>query len=257
MDRNRLKEVHQTDLTEGKINEDFVDWLKTKGPTYLLVVLIGLAAWLLIVRFKQQKQDHRNDGWSAFLSAQLPGSLEDVAVEFSDIHGLSLLANLRAADVYLQAVIAQAPLGADLSAATVEPLSDEDRDTYLTRADRIYQAVIDADDSSSKTALYTIGAMNGRAAVAESRGDSEQARHWYEQAAERAGAEFPQLVKRFQDLAESVEEFSRPISLPAEDDLPSQATASPLDPATIDSALRDLLQSDESADALVFPPSAP
>ena len=109
MDRNRLKEVHQTDLTEGKINEDFVDWLKTKGPTYLLVVLIGLAAWLLIVRFKQQKQDHLNAGWSEFLSAQLPGSFEDVAAVYADIHGLSLLANLRAADVYLQAVIAQAP----------------------------------------------------------------------------------------------------------------------------------------------------
>ena len=62
MDRDRLKEVHQTDLTEGKINEDFVDWLKTKGPTYLLVVLIGLAAWLFIVRFRQQKQDHVNSG---------------------------------------------------------------------------------------------------------------------------------------------------------------------------------------------------
>jgi hypothetical protein len=159
--------------------------------------------------------------------------------------------------VYLQAVIAQAPLGADLSAATVEPLSDEDRDTYLTRADRIYQAVIDADDSSSETALYAIGAMNGRAAVAESRGDSEQARHWYEQAADRAGTEFPRLAKRSRDLAESVEEFSRAISLPAEDDLPSQAAPSPLEPATIDSALRDLLQTDESADALVFPPSAP
>ena len=257
MDRDRLKEVHQTDLTEGKINEDFVDWLKTKGPTWLLVVLIGLAAWLLIVRFKQQKHDHLNAGWSEFLSAQLPGSFEDVAAKYADIHGLSLLANLRAADVYLQAVIAQAPLGADLSAATVEPLSDEDRDKYLTRAERIYQAVIDADDSSSETALYTIGAMNGRAAVAESRGDSEQARHWYEQAADRAGPEFPRLVKRFQDLAESVEEFSREISLPAEDDLPSQAASLPLEPATIDSALRDLLQSDESADALVFPPSAP
>ena len=257
MDRNRLKEVHQTDLTEGKINEDFVDWLKSKGPTYLLVVLIGLAAWLLIVRFKQQKQDHLNDGWSAFLSAQLPGSLEDVAAEYADIHGLALLANLRAADVYLQAVITQAPLGADLSAVTVEPLSDEDRDTYLTRADRIYQAVIEADDGSSDTALYTIGAMNGRAAVAESRGDSEQARHWYEQAAERADADFPQLVKRFQDLAESVEKFSRAISLPAEDDLPSQAASLPLEPATLDSALRDLLQSDEPADAFVVPPSAP
>ncbi len=180
-----------------------------------------------------------------------------MAAEYADIHGLPLLANLRAADVYLQAVIAQAPLGADLRAATVEPLSDEDRDKYLTRAERIYQVVIDADDDSPEAALYTIAAMNGRAAVAESRGDSEQARHWYEQAADRAGTDFPRLVKRSRDLAELVEEFSRPISLPTEDDLPSPAAASPLEPTTIDSALRDLLQFDEPADAFVFPPSTP
>lgn len=257
MDRDRLKEIHQTDLTESKINEDFVEWLKTKGPTYLLVVLIGLAAWLMIDRFRQRKQDHVTAGWSAFLSAQLPGSLEDVAADYADIHGLSLLANLRAADVCLQAVIAQAPLGADLRAATVEPLSDEDRDTYLTRAERLYQVVIDADANSLETALHTIAAMNGQAAVAESRGDAEQARQWYEQAADRAGTEFPRLAKRSRDLAELVEEFSRPISLPAEDDLPSPAASLRLEPASIDSALRDLFQSDEPADAPVFPPSAP
>ncbi len=30
MDRDRLKQVQQTDLTESRINEDFVDWLKTR-----------------------------------------------------------------------------------------------------------------------------------------------------------------------------------------------------------------------------------
>ena len=39
-DRERLKEVHATDLTESRVNEDFVDWLKTKGPTYLLAILV-------------------------------------------------------------------------------------------------------------------------------------------------------------------------------------------------------------------------
>ena len=31
MDRDRLKEVRQTDLTESRINQDFLDWLKTSG----------------------------------------------------------------------------------------------------------------------------------------------------------------------------------------------------------------------------------
>ena len=33
MDRNRLKDIHQSDLTESRMNEDFVIWLKTKGPS--------------------------------------------------------------------------------------------------------------------------------------------------------------------------------------------------------------------------------
>ena len=27
--RDRLREVHQSDLTEGRINQDFLDWLQT------------------------------------------------------------------------------------------------------------------------------------------------------------------------------------------------------------------------------------
>ena len=257
MDRDRLKEVHQTDLTESKINEDFVDWLKTKGPTYLLVVLVALAAWLLIVRFKQQKQDHVDAGWAEFLSAQLPGSLEDVAAKYADLSGLPQLANLRAADLYLQAIVTQVPLGADPTAAVVDPLTNEDREDYLARADRIYQSVIDADEGSLGETLHAVAAMNGKAAVAESRGESENAWQWYQQAADRAKFHFPQLAARARALAETVVQFSEPIYLPAEADLPPVTASTELERATMDIALRDLIQSDNPADALIFPPPAP
>ncbi len=32
MDRERLQQVHQSEVTESRINEDFVEWLKTKAP---------------------------------------------------------------------------------------------------------------------------------------------------------------------------------------------------------------------------------
>ena len=257
MDRDRLKEVHQTDLTEGKINEEFVDWLKTKGPTYLLVILVGLAAWLLIVRFKQQKQNHLDAGWTEFLSAQLPGSLEDVAAKYADLSGLPQLANLRAADFYLQAVVTQMPLGADLTATVVDPLTTEDREDYLARADRIYQAVIDADEGSLGETLPAVAAINGKAAVAESRGETERAWHWYLQAADRATAHYPELAERARELAETVYRFSEPIFLPAEADLPPVAASIVLERATIDTALRDLIQTDSPTDGFVFPPPSP
>ena len=79
MDRDRLKEVHQTDLTESRINEDFVDWLKTKGPTWLLMILIGVGGYLGIVRWRQYKQQHFVEAWVALSECRLPGAFEDVA----------------------------------------------------------------------------------------------------------------------------------------------------------------------------------
>ena len=58
MDRNRLKEIHQSDLTESRLNEDFVTWLKTSGPTYLLIILVALCSYVLWIRWQEQKQNY-------------------------------------------------------------------------------------------------------------------------------------------------------------------------------------------------------
>ena len=35
---DRLKEVQTTDLTDSRVNHDFIDWLKTKGMNWLLLI---------------------------------------------------------------------------------------------------------------------------------------------------------------------------------------------------------------------------
>lgn len=45
-DKKRLSQVQTQDLTESRLNDDFVYWLKKNGTNTLLVVLIALCAFL-------------------------------------------------------------------------------------------------------------------------------------------------------------------------------------------------------------------
>ena len=58
MDRERLKDVQTSDLKDDRLNEDFVLWLKTKGPSWLLVFLVAIVAYLFIVNWQQQEARH-------------------------------------------------------------------------------------------------------------------------------------------------------------------------------------------------------
>ena len=60
MDRDRLKEIQTADLSESNVNEDFVRWLKTKGPSYLLVVMVVIVGYLFYIRY-QSNQSQRYD----------------------------------------------------------------------------------------------------------------------------------------------------------------------------------------------------
>ena len=46
MDSDRLKDIQTADLSETQVNEDFVHWLKTKGPSYLLIIMIVIVSYL-------------------------------------------------------------------------------------------------------------------------------------------------------------------------------------------------------------------
>ena len=79
MDRERLQQVQQSDLSESRVNEDFVNWIKTSGPWYLLAVLIGIAVYMYIVNIQRAELRAREQAWFDFSEAVMPASLEDVA----------------------------------------------------------------------------------------------------------------------------------------------------------------------------------
>jgi hypothetical protein len=240
MDRERLKEVHQTDLTESRVNEDFLDWLKNKGPSWLLVVLIAVCVYLGITRYKQHQIQKRSEAWKAFFEANLPESYEDVAREFGGIGQMASISRLQAADELLASIQRGARLGATVNLnrdgsnplqnpiAQDDRLDEETRKLYVERADRFYDEVVADDSGEPGITLLVVNALYGKAAIAECRGEAEAARDWYRRAGERAKAMYPGLAEQAEARAASVGDLSRPTALP------------------VDEALRDILLPEET-----------
>jgi predicted negative regulator of RcsB-dependent stress response len=235
---DRLKQVHQTEVSESRINEDFVEWLKTKGPQYLLIALVGVCGYLGWYRWNQHKANYYNGAWAEFVQCRLPGSFEDIAERYADVPGLPQQAMRAAADIWLKSVQNGTVLG-DVQAAEV--LNEEQRLEYLERAGRIYHALANADDGSLAMTLYTVSAMQGLAVVAESNGDIDEATRWYDMAAGRADLFYPELARRIRERAATAGEYAEPVTLPTQAELPVVPPAPARQPVSIDEALRDLL----------------
>ncbi len=247
MDRQRLKEVHQTEVTESRINEDFVEWLKTKGPTWLLMVLVVVAGYMGLNRWRQYKDDYQFEAYRALGECTLPSAFEDVAAKYADILGLPQQAKNAAANALLQQVMIGRPLGTDPPPADPpEEFPDEWREEYLIRADRLYGEVLETDDLTLAMTLHMVSAMTGRAVTAEARGSRSEALLWYEQAAERAGGFYPELTERARRRASAVDRFSEAVTLPNRQDLPTGAQPPTLQPADIEDVLKDLLEPDQT-----------
>lgn len=211
----RLKEVHQSDLTEGRINQDFLEWMKTKGMTYLLVALLALCAYLVYVRWEHSRKNYRAEAWRELSSAALPTSLEEVAAKYGDVGAVGMIARMNAAAELLRSVQIGKTLGSDVTTQT--DLTEEDRREYLERADRLYREMLDTDDKSAGKTLIAVTALTGRAVVAESQGDAAKAKEYYEAAAVRAGDAYPELAAQSRARAQSASAPAPATSMPSDE----------------------------------------
>ena len=217
MDRDRLKDIQTADTSESNVNEDFVVWLKTKGPNYLLIIMIVIAAMLWWNNYKRGEEQYKAEAWSAFSEASstgLPASLEDVAQTHADVDSLRELGFLRAADAYLDAVIKNTTLGSNENVTKV--LTAEERTFYLEKADSLYAELVKgADDSDTKT-LFVVSGLFGRAAVAESKGDIDSARGYYEAIPTRAERLYPGLSTQARFRLDTLDVLAEEIALPTD-----------------------------------------
>jgi len=256
-DRNRLAEVHTTDLNEGKLNEDFVTWLKTKGPTWLLIIVAFVVAYMVVMRWQQQEAMARDAAWLELMTTTQPASLEDVARRHADIDGIADLARLNAADSLLLDVQRGRTLSADGQEST--PLDVETRASHLNQAARLYREVAADDDGSAGRALATVSALNGLAAVLESSGDIAGAVEAYQQAQARAEGWIPAIAQQAGARAENADALAEEVSFatapPAAPGVP--ALPVPLNPAGLPAGFTLPTPSSPDHPTLRTPPGNP
>ena len=217
MDRDRLKDIQTAELSEGQVNEEFVHWLKTKGPSYLLIIMIVIVAYMFLVKYQQGKEAHRAEAWVAYIEASgagLPASHEDIAQTYSEIDGLHSLGLLSAADGYMRSIISGQTIGSNANITTL--LSAEDRTFYLAKADALYAQVVAVDDNLPQTTIFAVSALNGRAAVAESSGNIDAARGYYEAVITRSQNTYPALATQAQSRMNSLDVLAEAVILPTD-----------------------------------------
>jgi tetratricopeptide (TPR) repeat protein len=243
----RLKEVRQTDLTEGRLNQDFVDWLQTKGTSWLLVILVALCIYLGFVRWRSHQVTNRAEAWKTLRETQLPSALEKVAEDYAGIDAVSDLARIRAAQMLMNSVDSGVAVGAGDSQAP-PPLTAEERETNLSRADDLYAKILQNDDQSSGRALIMLQALNGRGAVAESRGKFEEAVSWFDKAAKRIESVYPILADQARKRAADSAKQTRTVIFPAQADLMKTVSTPEIrQPVELDEWASELLISKDKA----------
>lgn len=215
---DRLKEVQTTDLTDSRVNHDFIDWLKTKGMNYLLVILLAACAFLGWDWYKRQQVAAQDQAWAELESATSPAAFQGVANSHQDTGAVAEIAILQAGDTLLRSVITGLKPGmtADAEGAALTP---EERTTYLEDADGFYAQAAQMAAAREGMAAKPIGmsALFGRAAVAEAAGRVDDARTHLEAVVIMARPEFPSFAEQAQARIDNVD------AVLASSDLPSAA----------------------------------
>ncbi len=229
----RLKNVQQADLTESRVNDDFVYWLKTWGSNILIVLLLLAAAGMAWQWWDQKKEQARDDAWAELNGTALPEALIEVAQKHQGKDSVSVFAELTAADRYAEAIRKGKRFDREATAADAE-ITPALREEWLKEADRLYASVAKAtaNPKSMGMRMFHVNALFGQAAIAEDRGDLKSAENYLNAIADAVkGTDQSALadvaakrIATLGDLATSIVFESRPV-LPA---IPNSATPPPL-----------------------------
>ncbi|MDA0975236.1 MAG: hypothetical protein ACO3YY_12695 [Phycisphaerales bacterium] len=252
MDRdNRLTQIKETDLTESRLNEEFITWLKTKGLNWLLLVLVVLLGWMGWNIWEQRQAEARDTAWIELTAASLPVSYEEVASRHAGIDSVAALAQLSAGDRYLASI--QSGVRFDRTPDQEDARLDETtRGEFLDAADAAYRDALESLDAAGpdpggKFAPLRVSAWFGRAAIAESRGDLANAEAFLKQGRDAAGDRYPKVVAWADRRIEGLPALAETLPIPSQDDLPAPESLTPLSTPIADDLLQDLLSTPDPA----------
>jgi hypothetical protein len=204
MESQQRDESQQNDFQETMAG--FRDWWSRHGNTVLIVVTVVILAVAGYRFYTQRQTQQHNAAWRDLATATSPDTLMQVA-ESHSLPAVQSLARLRAGDLLLQ--------------QAVSPDSSGDRSTSeaLNEAANLYQTVIDNDAADP---AMRVNALLGKAAVAETQDNWDQAREVYGQAIELGQQhQLSALAQQAEGRRAQLEEVSRPVTFAAPSTQPS------------------------------------
>lgn len=213
MDSKRLGGVQKQDLTESRLNDDFVYWLRTSGPNWLLGAMVVACLVLGWQWWKNSRAAARDTAWQEFAAATLPPALRDVAARHGNIDSVAAYALLTAGDRYLMSVQTGMRFDRDMGASDAA-LTPEMRTEWLGEADALYAQVLASTESKPELAGFTAAALFGRAAVAETQGKFDEATSLLQRAEKVAATRYPAVAAQATKRLATVESLRNPYPVP-------------------------------------------
>ncbi|MBL8888088.1 MAG: hypothetical protein JNK16_15635 [Phycisphaerales bacterium] len=248
--RKNIQIRERAGLEEARLNQDFIDFVTKWSTPLLLLLALGVGGNYLYQQYARRQAERLTLAFEQLAAAAAvqnpsPDSLKEVAIEFNGVGSVGELARLKAADAYMRSVMRGVKPGAEVNPdGTSKSISDEmtpeDREKFLSLAAEHYQTVVDATKGvANKESLY-IGALFGLASVAESRGEAENAKKYYEQI-RSASAGVPGFAEFETIASKRIESLPRVLAvakLPAKATLPppTKEDAQPAMPLTVPDA---------------------
>jgi hypothetical protein len=218
---DRLKQVQTTDLTDSRLNHEFVAWLKTSGMNYLLMLLLVACAFLAWDWWNRKQGEAIDTAWTELASATSPAALRGVAQTHAAVDGVAELSLLTAGDILLQS--ARSGLRPGLAAGDEgAELTPEDKANSLLEADAFFAEAVELASARPGFAgkPMMIAGLFGRAAAAEGAGRLDDARTHLEKVVEISTPEYPPLAEQANARLENLDGIGAHASLPNQADLP-------------------------------------
>lgn len=213
----RLQDIRTSDDAESTVNVELIEWLKTSGVNYLLFILVIVIVFRGWLWWGERSERISDEAWADLAGTDTAASLEALADRAAGIDSVPELALLRAADLYQLDILRDQTLdlvpdepamsdpnnpdaGSTDDEAKVTPrMTEQERTQTLDRMQRIYQRVYDSTAERGSGAnwkeLLHIRAMFGLAAVAEMRGEADEAQEWYAKIDAAASPRYAELGK--------------------------------------------------------------
>lgn len=190
MDDRQSQIREQAGLTESRLNEDFIEFLRKYSTPMLLIVAVAAAGFFAFKKYEERRDTKRDLAFADYSSAikggePSPDALVAIADSYQGVGAISSQALIDAANAHFRAAIRGVKPGVELAedgtlATAEDALTQEERDAEFAAAKTIFDRVIAANPDRDH-AVFRLNAMWGLVAIAESKGDFTLARQLYEQ----------------------------------------------------------------------------